>query len=344
MEITELTGMNKIDLKYNFKGEECVMMQSGKYTAVIAPQMGASVLRLRDNENDLEIFRYNEHITMETIDQQREIWGLPTLYLPNRFDAGILKTSDAEYRFPINDKEFGNFIHGWVHKRKHDIECYSSEDGKCILITSYTFNKNDEMYELFPVDFKISYTFTLSKDGLLQEIYLTSNSDKALPVSICTHTCLNAPMKDGGNEADMRLCVPVEQKCELTRRALPTERLLPLADWDLEYKEGTKVPTGQNIDNDMYTAAANVFRGKPFNGAYVTDVVSGCTMLNEVSKEFKFWNMWNHNGDKGYCCPEPMTAMINSPNLTLPREVSGYRELKKGETFKCWQRFFTETD
>ena len=69
-----------------------------------------------------------------------------------------------------------------------------------MLVTSYTFDKNDEMYSYFPVDFKISYTFTLSENGLLQEIYLTNNSDKALPVSICPHTCLNGPMWDGGRD------------------------------------------------------------------------------------------------------------------------------------------------
>ncbi|MBR1740100.1 MAG: aldose 1-epimerase [Ruminococcus sp.] len=334
--------MNRIDLKYKFKGVECVQMQSDKYTAVIAPSMGCSVLRLRDDELDMEIFRYKKYVSAKAINGQREIWGLPTLYLPNRFHDGILKTSDAEYRFPINEPLFDNFIHGWVHKREHQIECYTEDKGKCVLITSYTYNKEDEMYQYFPVDFKISYTFTLSKKGLLQEIYLTSNSDKMLPVSICTHTCLNAPMTDGGNAADMRLCVPIGQKCELNKRCLPTERLLPLADWDLEYKNGDKVPVGQKIENDMYTAVKNTYNGKELNGAYVRDIKTGHVLVNEVSKEFKFWNMWNHNGDKGYFCPEPMTAMIDAPNLSLPAKVSGYRELKNGETFKCWQRFYTE--
>ncbi|MBE6868340.1 MAG: aldose 1-epimerase [Ruminococcus albus] len=334
--------MNKIDLNYTFKGKDCVKMQSGKYTAVIAPSVGSSVLRFRDDENDLEIFKFRKFISMKTIEEQREIWGLPTLYLPNRFDKGVIKTSDAVYELPINEPLFDNFIHGWVHKREHEIECYTEENGKCVLITSYVFDKNDEMYQYFPLDFKISYTFTLSPEGLRQDIYLTSNADKALPVSICTHTCINAPLKDGGDEADLRLCVPVGEKCELNRRCLPTEKLLPLADWDKEYKDGTKVPTGQPLDNDMYTAVMNSYKNKPFNGVIVKDTKSGHTLLNEVSKEFRFWNMWNDNGDKGYFCPEPMTAMINSANLSLSDDITGYCELKKGETFKCWQRFYTE--
>ncbi|MBP1532997.1 MAG: aldose 1-epimerase [Ruminococcus sp.] len=334
--------MNKIDLNYEFKGESCVKMQSDKYTAIIAPAVGSAVLRMRDDKNDLEIFRFRKFISMQNIRDQREIWGLPTLYLPNRFDKGVLKTSDAEYHFPINEPLFNNFIHGWVHQRAHEIECYSEDNGKCVLITSYIYDKNDEMYEFFPVDFKISYTFTLSKDGLRQDIYLTNNSDKALPVSICTHTCINSPLKDGGNEADLRLCVPVGEKCELDSRCLPTERLLPLTDWDKEYKAGKKTPTGQKLDNDMYTAVMNTYKDKPFNGVIVRDIKNGVTLLNEVSEEFKFWNIWNHDGDKGYFCPEPMTAMINAPNLSLDKEISGYCEIMKGETFKCWQRFYTE--
>ena len=334
--------MNRIDLNYTFKGKDCVKMQSGKYTAIIAPSVGSSVLRFRDDENDLEIFKFRKFIPMKTIEEQREIWGLPTLYLPNRFDKGVLRTSDSVYELPINEPLLDNFIHGWVHKREHEIECYTEENGKCVLITSYVFDEKDEMYKYFPLDFKISYTFTLSPDGLKQEIYLTSNAEKALPVSICTHTCINAPLKDGGDEADLRLCVPIGERCELNRRCLPTEKLLPLADWDKEYKNGQKVPVGQPLDNDMYTAVMNEYKGKPFNGVIVRDLKSGHTLLNEVSKEFRFWNMWNDSGDKGYFCPEPMTAMINSANLSLGADVTGYCELKKGETYKCWQRFYTE--
>lgn len=334
--------MNKITLNYDFKGISCVRLQSDKYTAVIAPSLGSAVLRLRDEENSIEVFRFDKKVSADVIASQREIWGLPTLYLPNRFDKGVLKTSDAVYNFPINEPLFDNFIHGWVHKRVHSIECYTEDNGKCVLITSYTFGKDDEMYQYFPVDFKISYTFTLSKDGLLQEIYLTSLSDKALPVSVCTHTCISSPIVDKGNESDMRLCVPVGEKCELDDRCLPTEKLLPLNDWDKEYAQGRKLPTTQALDNDMYTAVGNTYNGKPFNGAYVKDLATGHVLFNEVSKEFKFWNMWNDKGDKGYFCPEPMTAMINAPNLNLDKGVTGYRELSKGETFKCWQRFYTE--
>lgn len=333
--------MNSINLQFAFKGTECVKMQSGKYTCIVAPTMGASVLRLHDDENGIEVFRYKKDVTVDTINEAREIWGLPTLFLPNRFENGIIRTSDSVYHMPINEPAFENFIHGWVHKRPHNVECYSTQDNKVILVTSYLFDKNDEMYKYFPVDFKISYTFTLSEDGLLQEIYLTNNSDRALPVSICTHTTMNAPMCDGGREDTMRLTVPVMEKCELNERCLPTENILPLKAWDEEYKKGTKRPTHQVISNDMYTAGFATYKGRNFYGTIITDIANDHKILNEVSKEFRFWNMWNDEGEKGYFCPEPMTGMINCPNLNLPSSVSGYAEIRKKQTYKCWQRFFT---
>ena len=334
--------MTDIEMEYRMKGASCVRLTAGKYTAVISPGYGASVWRMTDEEKGVEVFRYREDVTADEIDKAREIWGLPTLYLPNRFDRGILKTSDAEYRLPVNETLFDNFIHGWVHKRPHKVEHASADEDKATLVTSFTHDSSDPMYRYFPVDFKISYTFELSADkGLVQNVKLTSLSEKKLPVSICTHTCINAPIKRDGGQEGLRLMVPVGEKCELDGRCLPTEKLLPLGERDRKYKDGTMPPVLHDIDNDMYTACEGTLDGKPFYGMTVTDEKTGRRVCNEVSREFKFWNIWNDRGSNGYFCPEPMTAMINCANLGLPREVSGYAELSKGESFTCWQRFFT---
>ncbi len=325
--------------KIKFKNTDCIMLSADGYEAVVCPSLGNQVLRLRSHDPNCEIFRYREDVTIDTIQEAPAIWGLPTMYLPNRFDGGIIKTSDSVYKMPINEPDYNNYLHGFVFKRPYEIEYMTADEKKAVLCASFTYNKNDEMYKYFDVDFKIIITFTLSDEGLYQEITLKNLSDKALPVSIATHTCINAPLVDGGNEKDMLLTVPIGRKCELNDRFLPTERLLELNDWDKEYKNGEKRPTGQVIENDMYTADKATLFGKPFNGTIVKDTAKNVLLLNEVSEEFMFYNMWNDLGEKGYFCPEPMTAMINSPNLTLDREVSGYKELKGGEEFSCHQNF-----
>ncbi|MBR4554649.1 MAG: aldose 1-epimerase [Ruminococcus sp.] len=331
-----------VDAAFVCKGIECVKLTAGRYIAVISPLTGSSVFRFFDAKNNIEVFRYSEDCTFEGYNSAREIWGLPTLYLPNRFDGGLLRTSDGEYHLPINETELGNFIHGWAHKREHRLECAEVRGDKAVCVTSYTFGEEDEMFAHFPLKFRLTYTFELSEeDGLRQTIRLENLSDKQLPVSLCTHTCINAPISVGGSQEGLRLTVPVGERCELDERCLPTEKLLPLDDYDRQYRDGTMKLVLHDINNDMYTAVMGELDGKPFYGATVTDTLSGKRVCNEVSREFRFWNMWNDRGFNGYCCPEPMTAMINSPNLGLDRDVSGYSELAPGESYECWQRFFT---
>ncbi len=326
---------------FQMKGVPCVMLRADKYEAVISPEYGASVWRMRDLDGGIEVFRYKEDVTADVINMAREIWGLPTLYLPNRFDGGLIRTSDAEYHLPVNETLFGNFIHGWVHKRAHKVERCGTEGEKAVLVTSFTHDENDEMFECYPLKFKISYTFELSASGLIQIVRLENLSDKQLPVSICTHTCINSPVTVGGKQETLRLRVPIVERCELDDRCLPNEKLLPLDDRDMTYKTGEMKPVLHDISNDMYTACDNELDGKPFYGVVITDTENGKRLCNEVSKEYKFWNMWNDRGSNGYFCPEPMTAMINSPNLSLPQEVTGYSELAPGSSYECWQRFFT---
>ena len=98
---------------------ECIQLCAGGYTALIAPGIGSNVLRLHDDANGVEFFRWDENNTPEDIKQSAEVWGLPTLYLPNRFADGVLKTSDATYQLPVNEAApFHNHIHGFPPMRK----------------------------------------------------------------------------------------------------------------------------------------------------------------------------------------------------------------------------------
>ena len=46
--------------------------------------------------------------------------------------------------------------------------------------------------------------------------------------------------------------------------------------------------------------------------------------------------LWNQGGRKGFLCPEPMSWMIDAPNLTVPAEESGMFFLRPGEK-KTWE-------
>ncbi len=104
------------------KGTEVCELSAGGYYAIVAHGLGSNVLRFRDEKRGMEIFRYNGSVSIGEIMNAPEIWGLPTLYLPNRFEKGVLHTSDATYRLPVNEERFGNHLHGFIQKRAYTVK------------------------------------------------------------------------------------------------------------------------------------------------------------------------------------------------------------------------------
>ena len=74
------------------------------------------------------------------------------------------------------------------------------------------------------------------------------------------------------------------------------------------------------------------------------DAESGKKLAYEVGEEYRFWIIWNDKGFNGYFCPEPMSAMIDAPNLDIPASLSGYREIAPQESAVFHQHFFTITE
>ena len=125
------------------KGARAVELSAGGYTAVICPVLGSNVLRFRDEKRGIEVFRYNNGVSISEIMNSPEIWGLPTLYLPNRFDKGLLRTSDALYRLPVNEAKFGNHIHGFVHKRAYTVRDMGTKGRTSFVETEYVYDERD---------------------------------------------------------------------------------------------------------------------------------------------------------------------------------------------------------
>ena len=147
----ETKTMKNTAEKLDWKGMECVRLTAGGYTALIAPGIGSNVIRLHDDKNGVEFFRWNENNTPEDIQASAEVWGLPTLYLPNRFADGVLRTSDAVYQLPVNEKApFHNHIHGFLHKRCHTVVSYAADADAAWLRTSYVYNESDPFFQYFP--------------------------------------------------------------------------------------------------------------------------------------------------------------------------------------------------
>lgn len=325
----------------NYKGKDVIELVAGKYRAVIAPFLGSNVMRLQDTKNNIEVLRYDENLSIDELKASAEVYGLPTLYLPNRLANGILKVSDAKYNLPVNDP-LGNHIHGFLHKREHTIKDVTVVGDKAIAKTEYIYDENDEFYKYYPVSFKASFKFTVSSSGLDYAFTIENTSDKQLPYGVCNHTAINGPFTADGNGLDMRLYIPVGDKWKLDKRCIPTGEFLPMTNHDRQYITGSQVPVLHDIDNDVFFAEKGSIDDKEFYGALITDNATGKRIVYEVCEDFKFWIIWNDHGDKGFFCPEPCTWIIDAPNQPIPSDESGYVELAPGQSKTVTEHIYTE--
>ncbi|MBO6166551.1 MAG: aldose 1-epimerase [Eubacterium sp.] len=323
-----------------YKEKDVIVLKSGEYYAMIAPFMGSNLLRMRSEEKDIEIFRFDDKLSIDELKAESVLYGMPTLFYGNRLGKGVLKASDYTYQFTPNDAE-GNYLHGFLHMREHEIVGVETDGTKAIGKTRYIYDEKDPMFETFPVKFTADFTFELDEDGMHYAVTITNDSDRQLPYSICNHTCVNAPFTPDGKGLDTRIFGSIgDEKWVLGADCLPTTETLPLDNHDKQYQTGSMVPVKHIINNDIYPMVNADVDGEAFRGVVISDIVSGKEIVYEVCDGFKFWIFWNYEGDKGFICPEPITWMIDASNLPLHNEESGYLELAPGESKTVTEKIF----
>ncbi|MGN0495671.1 MAG: aldose 1-epimerase [Lachnospiraceae bacterium] len=322
-------------------GSPVIEMKAGGYLAIIAPTVGCNVARLRNCKEKIEILRYHKEHPMKKLTASPEVYGLPTLYLPNRLGYGKLRVSDASYQLPVNESSFQNYIHGFLHKRHYTVTDTSVDGDKAIVKAEYIYDEKDEFFTYLPISFKADFVFELDEDGLHYSFTMTNQSDKQMPYGVCNHSAFKAPFIHGHKGTDIRIKIPAVERLILNERRLPTGETRKLSFYDERYTKGTQKVHKQYIDNDMYRIEEMDLDGKPFYGVVMTDVPSGKRVCYEVDKAFPFFIVWNDKGTKDYYCPEPMSWMIDAPNLDLPADVTGYVELAPGESKTVKEHIYT---
>lgn len=323
-----------------FRGITCISMEYGNYRGLLAPSLGSNFLNLEETSHHIRFFHFKKGMSKRFLKKCNIIIGLPTTYLPNRLKDGILHTSDAVYHFPINETSRNNHIHGFLHTRCHSILSMEEKETCVIAKTYYEYDERDDFFSFFPLKFRVDFTFTLSNEGLRYEVTLKNLSEHMLPFGFGTHTTLSCPFIKNQKKKEgkyYRFHLPVKHRYELNERCLPNGTYRELLEYEEHYKNGTARPVGHDINDELYRLCDNT---KNSYKSIVTDTRTGLSIVNEVSKEYSFYILWNIGGNHNFFCPEPLTWLINAPNLDQPNEETGYRELTPLESATIWQKFY----
>ncbi len=324
---------NKAVIKYtNWNDEKAIFMRAGSYEAVVLPNTGANLIKLGNTYYGVDLLKTPESI--EILKERPQIYGIPVLFPPNRIDNGKFKVFDKVYSFPVNEHDKNNHIHGFLYSRTWDSNINGDHpEGTVNALLSFKSNENTPFFTYFPHEFKINLLYSLSSQGLTQEISVINLGKEQIPMGLGFHTAFNTPFHPESREEDCRIRVSAGKRWILNDRMLPTGKFTVLDDNEKKFRTIGLSPSEIIMDNH-YTAEPIEINGTFFHGALIEDISKKLRLVYEVGNKYKHWTIWNNGGHKGFVCPEPQTWAINAPNIDLPDEITGFLTLKPGETWK----------
>lgn len=254
-----------------------VEIKNKNWIARILPSFGTNVISLKDGNTDiLRTPKSTEELSLSPY-----LYGMPLLFPGNRVENGEFVFEGKKYCLPINEPERGNHIHGLLFDAPFTVTKLLNNKVECV------YENKDERY---PFPFKMTITYTITDDGLFQNIVIKNTGETSMPVHLVLHTTFIAPK---------RFCVPIGKRWEVDERYIPTGNLLELTPGELLYRDGC---------NPKEKAISGFFVADK-NHAIIGDYVY------RVSNNYTQWILFNGGGDKGFLCVEPQTGPVNGLNM-----------------------------
>jgi aldose 1-epimerase len=301
-----------------WQGVPAYILDNEQFSITLLPTIGSNVIRMWDKSAQREVLRVPE--SLDAILEQPGHFGIPMMMPPNRIRHGKFDYEGRHYQLAINTP-VGHHIHGILRSRPWQIAKTEENSTGVSITTSFHSTDFPELDEQYPHDLLIEVTYTLTADGLYQEVSATNNSDVPAPYGFGLHTWF---MIDG--EPDKwTFKLPVDSIWELDNDAMPTEKLLPLGAYS-ELAAGITLD-GENLDT-IFQIGSN-----PVEAVLSKD---GYSITYSASDDFKQWVIFTRGLAHNYICIEPYTWVTNAPNLQMDPEVTGFSSLAPGETRSLW--------
>jgi len=296
-------------------------MLAGDYSAFICAQQGANCIQLTKGEASL----LRTPPTSEEFFSQPNLYGTPLLFPPNRINAGRYTFGGRQYCFPINDKERGHHIHGFLSSTpfKPKARWYNETEAHISFVYEAIAS---QPYLQFGHTFSVESSFSLNEAGLKHVLTITNTSESEMPVGLGFHTTFNADFLGTGKEEEYVLCVDAEQEILIDRPIF-----IPCGEFTQDnallaaLRQGTYSPYSQALSNHFTT------KREPMHELWYTHQRSKTSIHYSVTSPLDYWMLFNKGGREGFVCAEPQTWIIDAPNSKLSPEQSGFRALKPQE-------------
>lgn len=305
----------------SFLDEFAVEGTNGQLSLTLVPAWGSNLISLRHVQKQVEVLR-----TPSSRDEYRRnsfLYGMPILFPPNRIEDGRFTFNNRSYQFNINEAVLHNHEHGLVYGEAWDLLDEAITDNTLSVTTLFDSIDHPAAQAQFPHRFQIQMKYTLHGYTLTVAATIINRDEACFPWGFGYHTSFRLPM-EGGNTEACDVNINVDKQCALNQRFLPIGECIagPLVE---KLQQG--IPVHRHAFDHLFSAAAS---GE--NVAILRDRQAKLQVAYRCDESFKFWVVYNDDGQQGYLCPEPYTWIINAPNVPLPPTVTGLRVLEPGES------------
>lgn len=283
-------------------------IENGGWSALFAPACGGRLIRLRWNGFDL----LRTPATEAELREGLYVYGIPVLLPPNRIDGGTFRFRGRRYQLPLNEPQRNNHLHGLLTTREWELR------GNAGGIVTLGCEVEESAGLGVPFDVEIRYEF--SDRVLVQRTVVRNNGNVPMPFGIGFHTVFRTPRRARLTAAEFRWEV-------LPPRFLASGKKLP---WSEFHPDDWFDPSRQVI-SCHFPMETKEIDGKPFRGALLD--YDKLRVRYESGPEFRHWCLWNRDPASGFLCPEPMSSMVNAPNLPLPPAETGFQAIAPQESW-----------
>ncbi|MGB1240873.1 MAG: aldose 1-epimerase [Chitinophagales bacterium] len=155
-------------------------------------------------------------------------WLLP---FPNRLKSGKYQFEGKEYKFPINDHNGQNALHGFVADHKMQLQKVMLTPSYAQVTLEYLYDGN---FTYYPFPFHLQIDYILMENQLVIEVDVRNISTQKIPIGLGFHPYFQLTSK--ADELELQL--PKCKLIEVDNRMIPTGEKIPYTNFEKSTKIG----------------------------------------------------------------------------------------------------------
>ncbi len=194
-----------------------VSSADGAQRMAFVPGYGACLLELTLNGVSV----VDGYVTPEEMIEGKYGKNILLYPFPNRLKNGVYHWQGREYRFPVNDPDTGNALHGFGKDRPMQVGRVDLNEHSAS-VSCIRYEPGD--HEAYPFVFAFSIAYVLHAGGAFEvDLRFRNHSETPIPAGMGWHPYFRL----AGKVDDMRLQMPPSRLVEIDNTMIPTGRKLP---------------------------------------------------------------------------------------------------------------------